>query len=351
MSGLFNTIFAITLSGCAGETKNPNESVDTAEADTAEADANGFGPVEACGEDLDEVCGVVVPDVGSLPSGDGSGMNPSELGPFSVSEDPQTLSLSGGDVPITVFLPEGADESMPLVIALPGYGASYVDYSHMTSHLASHGFVVVGADVAEGGFGDPALHDEKVAKVLEVLDWALSDDNLSQHLDTSKVAMIGHSLGGKLSFYAAALDDRIDVVVGWDPQNSGGPPCFLGETDQGSCNDYPIAPNCEADDPGIVHQLKAESLVFGAEDGLLTPDTHLWAEQFYRGSPSPAHFVSMPDVGHSAWIQDDTVSHLTRGVHTALLLTRLRGYSGLENWLVDGSELAQSSDVTAVHSK
>src|SRR5699024_1631668 len=40
-------------------------------------------------------------------------------------------------------------------------------------------------------------------------------------IDTQRVAMMGHSLGGKISFYTAALDDRIkativsDFGIGW----------------------------------------------------------------------------------------------------------------------------------------
>ena len=166
-----------------------------------------------------------------------------------------------------------------------------------------------------------------------------------------KIAILGHSQGGKLAFYAAALDARVDIVVGWDPQNGGGPPCFLGETDQGYCNDYPVAPNCEANDSGVVHQIRAASLVFGAQDATLTPDVHLRAEQFYRGSPSPAYFVSMPDAGHGAWFSDGEVSTLTRGVHTALLLSKMMGYENLEDWLPTGSIVSQFNDVAEVRSK
>ena len=125
-----------------------------------------------------------------------------------------------------------------------------------------------------------------------------------------------------MAFYAAALDTRIDLVIALDPQNGGGPPCFLGETAQGDCNDFPVAPNCQAESSGILHQMQAESLIFGAEDTILTPDSHHWAREFYRGSPSPTHFISMPDVGHVAWSIDNDESTLSRGVYTAFLLSR-----------------------------
>ena len=221
----------------------------------------------------------------------------------------------------------------------------------MTRHLVSHGFLVVGANVAEADSMHPAEHDRKVARVLRVLDWVLDESPVAGRVDPERIASMGHSLGGKLSFYAAALDSRIDAVVAWDPQNGGGPPCFLAGIAPGDCNDFPVAPNCEANDPGLIHQMQAESLTFGAEDRLITPDSHLWAQNFYRGAPSPAHFVAMPAVGHGAWFADGEVTQLTRGAHTAFLLNRLKGVTGLEAWLPGGERLETGSGVTEVLSK
>ena len=80
-------------------------------------------------------------------------------------------------------------------------------------------------------------------------------------------------------------------------------------------------------------------------------DVHLHAEHFYRGSPSPAHFISMPEVGHGAWFSDGEVSTLTRGVHTALLLSKMMGYENLDAWLPTGSVVSQSEDITEVRTK
>ena len=84
---------------------------------------------------------------------------------------------------------------------------------------------------------------------------------------------------------------------------------------------------------------------------MLTPDSHLWAQEFYRGAPSPAHFVSMPDVGHVIWNSAGEETILTRGVYTALLLQRFKGVENLDDWLLNGSALSQSTFVDDVRSK
>jgi dienelactone hydrolase len=172
-----------------------------------------------------------------------------------------------------------------------------------------------------------------------VIDWALTEGPHVANIDATKVAAMGHSFGGKIAFYAASLDDRIDLAVGWDPQNSGGPPCFLGDLAGGSCDDFPVAPNCEADDPGRMHLMHAETLVFATEDETITPDAHLRAWNFYRGAPSPASYVHFGSAGHAAWTTNGEVSALTRRVHTATLLSRLAGWRGLNDWLPGGGWL------------
>ena len=154
-----------------------------------------------------------------------------------------------------------------------------------------------------------------------------------------------------MSFYAASLDPRIDLVAAWDPSNSGGPPCFLGDLAGGSCNDFAVAPNCEADDSGRLHLIQAESLIFGAQDMTLTPDTHLHADRFFYGAPSPTVFISMPDVGHQDWAVASETSSLSIAVSTAWLLTRLMGAEGLESGLPTGEIVTGSDLVDAVYTK
>ena len=90
-------------------------------------------------------------------------MDPSSDGPYEVTTtDHVVQSDDGFDISLTVFTPmlEQRDAAgLPLVIALPGRGFTYTGYEHMTRHLATHGFIVVGANVASTDFNAPAEHD------------------------------------------------------------------------------------------------------------------------------------------------------------------------------------------------
>lgn len=314
---------------------------------------------DPCGTNLDVRNGTASVRLARVPTpGDYVG-DPGEDGAFQVIQRGGRVNnptRGRGALTVTSYAPSSdgtnvAPGSFPLVLLMPGFGANHTNYEHFSLPLASHGFIVVGLDFADTGFLAPAAHDLNAADAIAVLDWALSSGPYAAAVDATKIAATGHSLGGKIAFYAASLDSRIDMVIGWDPQNSGGPPCAFDGLTPGDCNDFPVAPNCEANNSGLLYQLHAESLVFGAEDGTLTPDAHLRADNFYRGAPSTSHFVHFPDASHAAWVFDGDESAVSRRVHTALLLSRFQGYTGLDAWLPGGAELAAVDIVDDVRSK
>lgn len=312
-----------------------------------------------CGNDLDVHNGTAQPRLARVPAGAPLQGDLDGEGPYQVIERNGRVDnpYRGFDaLGVTSYVPSddgqtAAQGTFPLVLLMPGYGASYNRYTHLSRPLASHGFVVVGLDFASAGLIPTSRHDENAGEALAVLDWALTAGPFADRIDPTKIAAIGHSMGGKIAFYAASLDARIDLVVAWDPQNTGGPPCGVDGLAPGDCNDFPVAPNCQARDAGRLHLMHAESLVFGTEDNLLAPDPHLRADQFYRGAPSPTAFVSMPEASHAAWIFDGSESSVTRRAHTALLLTRFRGVTGLEDWLPGGTALAGAEGVRQVRVK
>jgi len=314
---------------------------------------------DPCGTDLDAPNGHAPVAYPAPPDGGVFTRDPGEAGPFEVlleevavpNPDPERETLAG-----TLFTPsvDGATPAqgpLPLVVVFPGFGIRHPQYAPLATHLASHGFVVVTATPSGWSFAAPQEHPKTAADLLAVLDWALADSPVAARLDPRRLALAGHSAGGKMAFFAAALDPRVGLVIGWDPQNGGGPPCAIAETMDMDCNRWPVAPNCEADDPGQLANLHAESLVFAARDTTFTPDAHLHAEHFYRGAPSPAHLLLFPAASHTDWIQaSGAVTLLTKRVHTALLLTRFRGLQGLSAWLPGGAALAAETMVE-VHTK
>jgi predicted dienelactone hydrolase len=96
-----------------------------------------------------------------------------------------------------------AGGTFELVLLMPGFGASIDRYEIYARHLASHGSVVIGMDFVQS-FGFDGNHDYLARQTTYVIDYALdSQGPLNGHVDPHKIAAAGHSLGGKIAFYAA----------------------------------------------------------------------------------------------------------------------------------------------------
>jgi len=192
-------------------------------------------------------------------------------------------------------------------------------------------------------FALTAEHDHNAEQARAAIDFALSGDapmEVRGHVDGDKIAVAGHSFGGKIAFYAAALDPRIDLVIGWDPSNAGGPPCFV---DPMVCNAYPVAPNCLAMSSGLVHELHAETLVFRAAPDGANPEPAHNAIHFFRGAPSPATLIDYDDrVLHGDFASaQSSVVPVARRVTLAFLLERFYARTGLEAWLPGGARIGE----------
>lgn len=311
-------------------------------------------PSDACGSELDVANGSIVPNLGVLPNSEPFSGTPSDPGAYrfstaaasvpiqarSVQAAGQTISVTAGSLNATAYIPSGAGP-FPLVLVLAGFQASYSSYATFSEHFASHGFAVLGVDTRSDA--TLASHDKEAVEVVQTIDFALSAGGpFAGTVDPTKIVVAGHSKGGKVAFYAAALDPRIDFVIGWDPVNAGGGPCAFDP----NCNNLPVAPNCAAKSAGIEHFMRAQSLVIGAPpDPLFNPEPTHNAENFYRGAPSPAWFVRL-DAAHTDWVEqlgDAEVIRITKAVQVSLLLARLRHVTGLEGFEPGGRELAAES--------
>jgi dienelactone hydrolase len=135
-------------------------------------------------------------------------------------------------------------KSPPVVVLLPGLGNSIAEYSELAEDLASHGYAVVGINPTESttvvGFPDGHLvYSTPAGSIAEtnVDAWYSAasrlvgvwvDDALfvvatlaktppaMGALDFSRVAYVGHSLGGNASFEVCARDSRCVAAVTLD---------------------------------------------------------------------------------------------------------------------------------------
>ena len=344
-----------TVERDAGSAPLPSEADDAGPEPVADAAAPAADPqpVEPCSQEPQSAVGDARPDFGAAQSSPVSSVagDPNEPGSYGVWRSDAVIPNPDSNrsaLEATFYAPseDGGSAVAPgrfaLVLVMHGYGLTHRAYEGMSSHIASHGFVVLGVTLP---FSLTSAHDKNADEAIAAIDFALSSAapaSLQMHIDAERIAAAGHSLGGKISFYAAALDARIDLVIAWDPSNAGGPPCFV---DAMACNDFPVAPNCLVMQSGIVHQLHAETLVFRAAADGANPEPEHNAIHFFRGAPSPATLVDFDaSVQHGDWANPESaVLPRTRRVQLAFLRQRFYGHTGLEPWLPGGAQIGDGA--------
>ena len=212
-----------------------------------------------------------------------------------------------------------ADGSHPLVVILPGFQTTYKRYDDYTTHLASHGFMVLGMDFPKSGILRKADHERNAKEVIVAIDYILHPSNgIERYIESDSLAAMGHSIGGKLSFYAASMDSRIRAVVALDPQNSGGPPCFISPK---GCHKFPVAPNPKTGQVGVIHKSNARALIFRAPpDRIINPESQFNAEHFWRGLTTGGYYLDFPSTGHMAWLRSDNIKRISKRSMLAFLM-------------------------------
>ena len=264
-----------------------------------------------------------------------------QLGPFDVyvGEEflvPNPESEEDG-IPARIYAPSEdggesvADGAFPLVVFLPGNGRGYGAYEAYHRHLASHGSVVVGMNyflpnVAEEGY------EYTGRQVLYVIEHVLGEEGgpVSGHIDGSRIATAGHSLGGLAAFFAAVLDPGIGAVMALDPFADSGVTC-------GANPEYcmSVAPHEKSGYEGKLDNLQAASLVMRAAPDILNPLASTNAEVYWygldgqgaHGVPAPGLYYDMGDVGHASWLYSDLshVERITKRTMVAWLKTHFGG--------------------------
>ena len=256
------------------------------------------------------------------------------MGPYAVfTQEVSVANPEAPDKPIPgkIFAPSEdggasiADGLFELVVFMPGFGANYSSYYVYTTQLASHGSIVIGMNFAVAA-GFDGTHDYLARQTTYVVDYALGGGSpLAGHVDAARIAAAGHSLGGKIGFYAAAIDPRITVVMALDPSNSGGPPCFVAPD---WCNAYPVAPNVVTGDIGLLDGVNAASFIMrAAPDVLFNPDEQSNARYFFygldgagsHGVKSPALYFDVGSAGHISWLTDANVQRISKRTMVAWL--------------------------------
>jgi pimeloyl-ACP methyl ester carboxylesterase len=247
MSPMFAALVTASLLGCASSSSSstpPQGTADARDPNAPDATAGSLADASPGTPDAVPTSMTTAPDV---------------VGPYTVAETEAQIT----DAKLKIFTPN-AGRKTPLVVLKHGFQLATADYAKLARRIASHGFVVIGVDTAGGLFGGPTNIDERTA-TLAAIDYASS--TLGSTVDASKIAVMGHSRGGKVAVMAAAQDPRVGAALLLDPVNGcgmggftadcpdvttagiggaiGKPVGVMGETTNGSGGFMPCAPTAQ----------------------------------------------------------------------------------------------------------
>jgi len=275
---------------------------------------------------------------GPRPDGNTAVTDPGTVGPTGWDQSSVSIDINGETIPLTVYVPRTAG-SHPAVVFTHGFMLAPSDYASYGEHLASWDYVVVMPKLP-GDVLSQKTHRALADLLIGVLDWidtAAADQGslLGGLVDTARIGLAGHSMGGKLSLLVAAGDDRPKAVFGVDPVDTGSP---LG----GDPADYPSVT------PELMPQISAPLALLGetvngsAGLGQACAPADNNFQQYYAAAESPAIQIEVVGANHMSFLDDPncgftcsvcpagsddpTVTRtLTQRYMTAFFETRLRG--------------------------
>jgi hypothetical protein len=272
--------------------------------------------------------------------------DPSSDGPFRINELQARLvdPASGREVVVLLITPQLApgEAPAPLVLFSPGFLLRGDQYRSYGQRLASHGIIAAMLTYQVSLFS--ADHRLLLNDLLFALDRLLAPDGpLAGRADPGRVGTAGHSLGGKLSLFAASADGRIRAVGALDPVD-GGPP---GGGDPAR---FPSVA------PELMDRVHAPLLLIGAELGGVAQFGQPCApveenyQRFFEAALPPVIEVTQLDTGHMQYLDNpdcglacavcarggapsDQVRDAARAYLTAFFLGHLAGMAEALTWL------------------
>ncbi|MBQ0904459.1 alpha/beta hydrolase [Micromonospora sp. U21] len=138
-------------------------------------------------------------------------------GPFATSsQNVSSLSVTGfgGGV---IYYPTSTSEGTFGAIAIsPGFTAAWSSISWLGPRLASHGFVVIGIET-NSRLDQP---DSRGRQLLAALDYLVQRSSVRTRIDSSRLAVAGHSMGGGGSLEAASTRPSLQAAVPLAPWNT-----------------------------------------------------------------------------------------------------------------------------------
>ncbi len=217
-------------------------------------------------------------------------------GPFPVQATEFTLRdpSRGRGVQVLLVAPQGSERAA-LVLFSPGFLLSGAAYRGTGEILASHGIAVALLTYDVNLFtADHRVLAADLRFVLRALPPEAGARGVA--LDPERIGLVGHSLGGKLSFLVAAEEPAVRAVAGLDPVDGGAP----------GVNDPARFPSAVA----VMDRVQVPVLLLGAERGGVVrfgtpcaPPEGNYTKFFARAS-GPALEVTQLGAGHMDYLDD-----------------------------------------------
>ncbi|XP_002974826.2 chlorophyllase-2, chloroplastic [Selaginella moellendorffii] len=214
-------------------------------------------------------------------------------------------------------------DGFPVLILFHGFCLSNLFYRQLMRHIASHGFIVVAPQMYR--FAGPDASPE-IEDAAAIISWV--PGNLHRFLpadgvraDATKLAIAGHSRGGKVAFSLAlgfskrSLPSRVSALIALDPvdgtssASQTNPPVLRYRKDS-------LQPNCPVLIIAAGYGGEKKNFLFPA-----CAPRGVGPLAFFRDCCAPAFLLSAPEHGHFDFL-DDATSGLKGG------LTSLVGKNG-----------------------
>lgn len=206
--------------------------------------------------------------------------------------------------PVLVGMPETSEGGeFPVLILLHGFMTPNDFYSQLIRHVASYGFIVVAPQLYSIATTDATGDVEAAAAIT---DW-LSNRSLQSFLPSNicpivtKLALSGHSRGGKVAFaLALSKTEPFSALIGIDPVDGTTfsqtpPPVLTGVPSSFQLGGIPVM----VIGSGLGAEKKNRFSCACAPKGV----NH---EAFYKECQSPACYFVAKDYGHMDMLDDDT---------------------------------------------
>ena len=191
-------------------------------------------------------------------------------GPFGTASTTVSDLASPGFGGGTIYYPTSTAEGTFGGVAIsPGYTAAQSSIAWLGPRLASQGFVVITIDT-NSRYDQPASRGDQL---LAALDYLTQTSSVRSRVDGSRLAVMGHSMGGGGTLEAAKDRPSLRATVGLTPWNAD--------------KTWP--------------EVRTPSLIIGAENDSIAPvSSH--AEPFYASLPAttPKAYAELDGASHFA---------------------------------------------------